>query len=797
MAEAHSAVAFSFAITHEGVSVNYDREVLHVIWTSGIRSWKRGIHRFVNNVKCGVFPATLTSFALVVGGYNAIYLSRDSLGHSLDPTLGLVDFIAKHIRLDEPAKGIVACTFTGFAAWYGLFLVMKYSLKMLLMYKGWMYEARGRGRKISLQSRLWALGVKILTGFSRPMLYSYQGSLPKLPLPALKDTTARYLRSVRPLLDDENYSRMEKLTLEFERGIGRKLQRYLFLKSWWATNYVSDWWEEFVYLRGRSPIMVNSNFYGIDAILIHPTKIQSARAANVTHSAFLFRRCIDRQQIQPIMVQNLVPLCSAQYERTFNTTRIPGYQTDKLVHFDDSTHIAVYHAGRYFKVPCYYKGQLLNPRQLQSQFEYILEQESLPEKGETMLGALTAGERAHWAETRDKYFSSGVNRASLEAIEKAAFVVVLDEESYDYNPDDSSKLDRFGRSMLHGKGYDRWYDKSFNIIVAKNGRIGFNAEHGWADAAIMSHFWEFVLSEDIVGAGADAPIMGHLWEFIVGEDVIDMGYTSDGNCKGEVGADVPQPIKLSWTLCQEAQYAIDQSYRVAEALLNDVDLHVLVYSRYGKGFMKTCRMSPDAYIQMALQLAYYRDAGKFSLTYEASMTRLYREGRTETVRPCTIESAAWVKAMEDKNTSAEECIALMRKAGIQHQRGYQDAMCGKGIDRHLFCLYVISKYLEVDSPFLCEVLSEPWRLSTSQTPHGQTTKMDLAKNPECISAGGGFGPVADDGYGVSYIIAGEDTLFFHISSKISSPETNSQRFARQIEKSLADIQEMFQSQEKK
>lgn len=27
-------------------------------------------------------------------------------------------------------------------------------------------------------------------------------------------------------------------------------------------------------------------------------------------------------------------------------------------------------------------------------------------------------------------------------------------------------------------------------------------------------------------------------------------------------------------------------------------------------------------------------------------------------------------------------------------------MCGKGIDRHLFCLYVVSKYLEVDSPFL-------------------------------------------------------------------------------------------------
>ena len=31
------------------------------------------------------------------------------------------------------------------------------------------------------------------------------------------------------------------------------------------------------------------------------------------------------------------------------------------------------------------------------------------------------------------------------------------------------------------------------------------------------------------------------------------------------------------------------------------------------------------------------------------MTRLYREGRTETVRSCTIESAAFCRAMEDKS----------------------------------------------------------------------------------------------------------------------------------------------------
>lgn len=89
----------------------------------------------------------------------------------------------------------------------------------------------------------------------------------------------------------------------------------------------------------------------------------------------------------------------------------------------------------------------------------------------------------------------------------------------------------------------------------------------------------------------------------------------------------------------------------------------------------------------------------------------------------------------------------------------------------MFCLYVISRYLEVDSPFLKEVLSEPWRLSTSQTPINQTGSLNLDKHPEWICAGGGFGPVADDGYGVSYMIAGEDNFFFHVSSKRSSSVT--------------------------
>ncbi|XP_034255804.1 carnitine O-palmitoyltransferase 1, liver isoform isoform X2 [Thrips palmi] len=762
MAEAHSAVAFSFSITHEGWDVNFDREVLHLVWSSGFRSWKKRLWRFQNSVKNGVYPAPLQSLWATVGILVALHFAGVRL------PIGLVGMLLPHLPSTAFHWQVVACFTVALSVWLAIIMVIRYTLRMLLMYKGWMYEERGRGRSISLKTKLWLLLVKSLSGVSRPMLYSFQGSLPKLPVPALDDTVHRYLRSVRPLLNDDEYHRMVKLAEEFQKGIGMKLQRYLKLKSWWASNYVSDWWEEYVYLRGRSPLMVNSNFYGIDAILMHPTKIQAARAATVIHTCLQYRRLIERQEMEPILIQGLVPLCSWQYERLFNTTRVPGVETDRIVHYADSNHIVVLHRGRYFKVLIYYKNRLLLPCELEVQMQAILENKTEPLPGEERLAALTAGERTHWANTRQEFFFKGTNRVSLDAVEKAAFVVSLDDEPFEFDQSRPELLDKFGRVLLHGKGCDRWFDKSFTLCIGSNGRIGFNSEHSWADA----------------------PVMGHLWEHVMAGDN-EIGYGPDGHTIGEPEFTPPAPTRLQWDFNEKALAAIDTSFKLAQNLLSDVDLRIYVHDAYGKGFMKDCRLSPDAYIQMAMQLAYYRDAGKFSLTYEASMTRLYLEGRTETVRPCTIESAAWVKAMENKNSNTEERIALLQTACKVHHQGIQDAMCGKGIDRHLFCLYVVSKYLEVDSPFLKEVLSEPWRLSTSQTPHGQTNKMDLKKFPKCISAGGGFGPVADDGYGVSYIIAGEDLIFFHISSKRSCSTTDSSRFAKTIEKSLADIRTLF------
>ncbi|XP_056272838.1 carnitine O-palmitoyltransferase 1, liver isoform isoform X1 [Pseudoliparis swirei] len=770
MAEAHQAVAFQFTVSPDGIDLHLCHEALRQIYLSGLHSWKKRFIRFKNGIMTGVYPGSPGGFMVVVVSYMSYNQYRQ-----LDPSMGLIAKLGQHMPISRyistDNQRIVGGVLVGTGLWVTIIMIMRNVLKSLLSWHGWMHARHG---SVSSSTRLWLVLVKVFSG-RKPMLYSFQNSLPRLPVPSIKDTCRRYLESVRPLMEDEQYERMEGLTKDFEKKLGPRLQWYLKLKSWWASNYVSDWWEEYIYLRGRGPIMVNSNYYAMDFLYVFPTSIQAARAGNSIHAIMLYRRKLDRAQVKPIyLLANKVPLCSAQWERMFNTDRVPGLETDVLQHVNDSKHIAVYHKGRYFKVWMFYDGRLLLPREIEQQMERILADSSEPLPGEEKLAALTAGDRTPWAKARETYFGRGKNKNSLDAIEKAAFCVTLDDTEQRFDEDNPVKsLDSYAKSLLHGKCYDRWFDKSFNLIVFKNGTMGLNAEHSWADA----------------------PIIGHLWEHVLSMDPLKLGYTEEGHCCGEPHPNLPGPHRLSWDIPAECQEVIQSSLTVARSLADDVDSHIFPFNDFGKGLIKKCRTSPDAFIQISLQLAHFRDKKKFCLTYEASMTRLFREGRTETVRSCTMETCAFVRAMMADETR-EERLSLLKLAAEKHQNMYRLAMTGEGIDRHLFCLYVVSKYLGEDSPFLTEVLSDPWRLSTSQTPVQQVDLFDLVRYPEYVSSGGGFGPVADDGYGVSYIIVGENLINFHISSKHSSPETDSHRFGGNIRQAMLDLLDLFQLEKK-
>jgi Choline/Carnitine o-acyltransferase len=76
----------------------------------------------------------------------------------------------------------------------------------------------------------------------------------------------------------------------------------------------------------------------------------------------------------------------------------------------------------------------------------------------------------------------------------------------------------------------------------------------------------------------------------------------------------------------------------------------------------SAKLSPDAFIQMALQLAWNLDQGKPTAIYETASTRLYLHGRTEVIRSLSAESVRWVQAMNDPTELVRDHYIRIRYA---------------------------------------------------------------------------------------------------------------------------------------
>ena len=169
---------------------------------------------------------------------------------------------------------------------------------------------------------------------------------------------------------------LQALAEEFLKGAGPKLQRYLQLKSWYANNYVTDWWEKYVYLMGRSPIVINSTYYVLDEADFVPTTIPEARMAVIVYNFMLYREKLEREEMEPTMLPGgVVPLCMEQFRRLFSTTRLPGRECDTIKHWSASTapmHVAVLCNGSLYKLDVVRSGgTLVLPHELEKQLAEI------------------------------------------------------------------------------------------------------------------------------------------------------------------------------------------------------------------------------------------------------------------------------------------------------------------------------------------------------------------------------------------------------------------------------------------
>lgn len=313
--------------------------------------------------------------------------------------------------------------------------------------------------------------------------------------------------------------------------------------------------------------------------------------------------------------------------------------------------------------------------------------------------------------------------------------------------------------MIRGTTHNvanRFFDKSFTLIVDPLTRAGATGEHSPVDALVPS---------------------------IVAEYGIVEGCPTFDEVKAEDERRAVQ--RLDWVADEEVSRACIEAKARADALIADSDNMELWFEDYGTEWIKSsAKLAPDAYIQMVIQLAYYRTSGQFSATYETALTRMFKSGRTETIRSHTAEAREWVLAMcanpGERNYVAEphRLHALLKTAIQKHSSLTRLAATGQGIDRHLLGLRLMLRPLNGENVALFEdnlfEKSQQWKLSTSGLSAGH------------LFNGTGFGATYPDGYGINYLAA-PDMIKFGIESKHSCPATSTEGLRLAIIDALRDV----------
>eukprot|EP00546_Thalassionema_frauenfeldii_P016533 CAMPEP_0178900442 /NCGR_PEP_ID=MMETSP0786-20121207/3478_1 /TAXON_ID=186022 /ORGANISM="Thalassionema frauenfeldii, Strain CCMP 1798" /LENGTH=393 /DNA_ID=CAMNT_0020571451 /DNA_START=854 /DNA_END=2035 /DNA_ORIENTATION=+ len=352
------------------------------------------------------------------------------------------------------------------------------------------------------------------------------------------------------------------------------------------------------------------------------------------------------------------------------------------------------------------------------------------------IGYLTTSDRDKCAHARSELIRLGGAKMeeALTKLESGMLLLCLDDHE---NP---SSMEECAKLYWHGdkSTANRWYDKT-QLVVTGNGQLGYVGEHALLDGmpavGLCQHLLKNTHSRIQSLEEAKSVVLSSAKPLVknIFSPVLEM---------------------FDEHSLQRLQDLVDDAKKDLFDLVGSNDLKVLNFKDYGGTFIKNSGFSPDAYIQMAIQLATFRLFGKQVATYESTQVRKFLHGRTETTRSVSPASNAFCKAMgnhvNDPTHSKPNKLQMLRDATDSHTKFVRLASDGQGVDRHLFALTLLAK----DGEELPSLLRHPlharsklWRVSTSTLP---------GTSP-------GFGPVCDTGIGIGYDIK-DDCCVFTVTS---------------------------------
>ncbi|CUG87199.1 carnitine O-acetyltransferase, putative [Bodo saltans] len=609
----------------------------------------------------------------------------------------------------------------------------------------------------------------------------HQAKIPRLPVPALADTCKLYLSSLEGLVNAEEYAATQERVRELlaPGGDGERLQRLLEEREarQEQPSWLEEWWDD-AYLVTRDPIPINVNyFFGFQPHPDHARSTQVGRAASLLHAALDFYVQVRDGTLTNDM-ERTTPLCMSQMRRVFCASRVPGAERDTIVSYSAApltaderasktcqyvaaspAHCMVLVRNRYYKLRVLEGTGVLPVELLAAALARIVDA-ATNEKAAPgpPVGVLTTMHRTEWFEARAQLLELG-NEDVLQSLQSAILVVCLDGMAV-------SDTAEAARLFLHGTGTNRWFDRH-NLIVARNAAAGINFEHSVGDGATTLRVADYMYRQDARRVPLDVAA-----------------------CVAQYGAGAAELVtELQWSLDSQVDRTLKDAFDGFLELIESNETTVLHFRHYGGNMIKSAKISPDAYLQLAFQLTYYRLFGRNDATYEAASTRAFLHGRTETVRSVTRAAADFCRSASDPLFSRRvgsvipDQLQLLKNGAQAHVDYMKFAKNGTGVDRHFYGLRMLAKSHGKPMPsiFLDPIFERSchWNMSTS---HCGSTALNLF----------GFGPVVSDGFGLGYMIFNKE-INVVITSKYTHRLTSSSIFSQMLEGSLLQMRCILES----
>ncbi|XP_063984221.1 carnitine O-acetyltransferase-like isoform X2 [Diachasmimorpha longicaudata] len=589
-----------------------------------------------------------------------------------------------------------------------------------------------------------------------------QQELPKQPVPDLHETAHRYLRSLKPLLNNQEYSKTEKIVQDFisESGLGPKLQRKLQERYEKTDSWMNEWFLNAAYLGYRDSVLLMSSpgTVGPPQDFKSPEDVQKF-AAQLIIAVSTYDNLVKKGDMKQEMVGK-TPLDMQPYALILGTHRIPGLPLDKQFHTDTSRHVIILKNQNIFKLPLIdASGVPLTESQLTAAIKDIFDRSTSPG---IPVGILTGSPRDTWAQDFEVLRAIGDNSKLIKDIEESLFIVCLDREIPREKFGGKNISSVRAKQALTGFSIDsnsgnRWHDKTLQFIVSEDGFVGTEYEHSPCEGGPIGVIQDFVLR------------------------YVDSRKSSGSKNSGqdEVSGsprDFPKPELLKFEINQGIERSIQEATKFVDGMCSKIDMECFTFNNFGSGEIKKLKMSPDSFIQTAMQVAFFRMHGKPPAHYESGGLRRFRSTRTEAIRSTSVESVAFARIMMTGVSKGEKKEALVRAIDA-HKRIAGEAVTGAGVDRHLFGLKMIAKEEKIELPALYSDIgftrSCHWNLTSSQVPFKTASFM-------C------YGPVVEDGYGCCYNPR-PDEIFFACSSFNSCKETCTKKFADMLRQALCDM----------